>query len=399
MTNLNRRQLLMVGAAALAAPSIVRAQASTVRIGAVLSQQGAFAVYGQTAVLGAQVAIDMAGKKVLGRPIELVTYDDPDAHGAVQSMRKLIETEKVCAVFGGMFSASAGAIAAYGSQAKMPTMIIQAAVRDLTGKDCNQYVFRTNSYTEIYADRVAPEVLSMGKKWYFLVGAYAYGQEVYQLMRDRALRAGGADLGMDATQIGTTDFSSYILKIRQAKPDVVILGISGGDLAAFLRQYAEFQMDIPLSVVALGDEELAALGPTPPKMIVGKYWHWNNPDNSDEQKSMNAAVMKAQGRPAPIGTAAAWISVRALLAGIEKAGSLEPLAIAQGVEAARPSGIGGYYRDWDHQMMWQPVVGEIKSKITDKYDPLTVISKPLSEGEVLKLYGTRQDSACKMERA
>src|SRR5690349_3069680 len=103
---LNRRRFLAGSAAAAAMPRLALAQATPVRLGAVYPRQGAFALHGEAAALGARIALDMVGNKVLGRPVELVVYDDPNPLGAQQNLRKLIQEDKVCAVMGGMNSAS-----------------------------------------------------------------------------------------------------------------------------------------------------------------------------------------------------------------------------------------------------------------------------------------------------
>src|SRR5690606_21054855 len=133
--------------------------------------------------------------------------------------------------------------------AKVPTIISAALAREITGKNCSRYVFRNNAPPPVYARLLARQLLPIGKKWYFLVGAYAYGQEAYQVLKAELLAAGGQDLGMDAASVGPTDFSAVILKMRQARPDVIVLGIAGADLAAFLKQYNEFGLRgrIPLA--------------------------------------------------------------------------------------------------------------------------------------------------------
>jgi branched-chain amino acid transport system substrate-binding protein len=399
MPGLNRRQFLAAGAFTTAAPVLVSAEESVVKIGAVVPRQGAFALYGDAAALGAKVALEMVGNKVLGRPVELVIYDDPNPQDVVQNVRKLIEVDKVCAVLGGINSASGLAIASFGAQAKIPTIIPQATVRSITGKDCDPYVFRVNAFTDVYSRMVAKHLLLFGKNWYFLVGAYAYGEEVYRLMKMAVEAAGGRDVGMDATPMGTTDFSSLILKIRQAKPDVIVLGIAGLDLTSFLKQYVEFGLKMPLGGVALADEELWALQSSPPQLLTGKMWHFNNPANTPEERALNESAVKAVGHPATQGCVAGWVSMRMLLAGIENAKSLEPRALLRGLETARPSGVRGYFREWDHQLIWQPVVCQVREKITDRYDPVTVVGKPLTQAELEALYGTKESSACRMKQA
>ena len=88
---LNRRQILRTAgaaAAALGAPGLVFSQAgSPVKIGSVLPRQGPFALQGEATSLGIRVALEQAGNKVLGRPIQLVAYDEPNPLGAQQNMQ------------------------------------------------------------------------------------------------------------------------------------------------------------------------------------------------------------------------------------------------------------------------------------------------------------------------
>src|SRR5947207_11633501 len=57
----------------------------------------------------------------------------------------------------------------------------------------------------------------------------------------------------DATLIGdeliatdVTDFSPYLLKIRQAKPDVVCSNLAGNQVTTLIKQYAEFGLPYPI---------------------------------------------------------------------------------------------------------------------------------------------------------
>ena len=75
--------------------------------------------------------------------------------------------------------------------------------------------------------------------------------------------AGGTEVGADEVPLNTADFSSFILKIRQAKPDVVVGGLSAGDLSTFLKQWNELGMKgkIPFVEIAIGDTDIWAVGP------------------------------------------------------------------------------------------------------------------------------------------
>ena len=399
MRDLNRRHVLRAaaaGAAALSAPSLLLAQGAPLKIGSVLARQGPFALQGEAATLGIKIALDQAGHKVLGRAVELVAYDEPNPLGAQQNMQKLIQEDKAIAVIGGSNSATGLALASTGAQAKVPTIISAALASEITGKNCSPYVFRVNAPPQVYAKLLARQLLPIGKKWYFLVGAYAYGQQAYQMLKGELVSAGGTDVGMDAAPVGTTDFSSIILKIRQAKPDVIVLGIAGTDLTSFLKQYDEFGLrgKVPLASLTVGDEELWAQ--SNPTGIMGKFWHYTNASNSPAEKSLNEAVLKATGHPSSQSTAQGWVATRMLLAAIEKEKSVEPAAIVRGLESVRVSGVPGYFRAWDHQFITPLVMSQVKDKISDKYDMLNVVGKPMSPAEVEAMFGTKQEIGCTM---
>lgn len=401
MFKFNRRQVLQAGAAGIGivgAPHLAFGQGAPIKIGAILPRQGPFAVHGEAAARGIQVALDQVGNRVKGRPVELITYDDPTPQTAQQNMRKLIDENKVVAVIGGNNSATGLGLAAVAAETRTPTIITAAVPREITGKNCSPYVFRVNQTADVYAKQLAREALPVGKRWYFLYGAYAFGQESYRLLKQELTAAGGSDVGADAAPVGTSDFSSVILKIRQAKPDMIMLAIAGNDLVSFLKQYDEFGLrgKIPLATIAIADEDLWAQ--TNPAGLVGKFWHFNNPRNSPAEVALNEAVMKASGRPASQSTALAWVGMRLLLEGIDKAKDTNAASIVAGIEQARPNGLGGYFRAWDHQYMAAPVIGQVREKVANKYDPLEIVSKPLSAAEVETLHGTQQESECKMPK-
>lgn len=395
--NIHRRLVLQAAGAAaatLAAPALLAQSGGTIKLGSLLPRQGPFALQGEAASLGIKIALEQAGHSAIGRKVEWVAYDEPNPLGAQQNMQKLVQEDRVAAVIGGSNSATGLAIASVAAQQKMPTIISAALAREITGKNCNRYVFRNNATPIVYARLLARQLLPMGKKWYFLVGNYAYGHEAYQMLKAELVAAGGQDMGMDAASVGTNDFSSIILKIRQARPEVIALGIAGTDLAAFLKQYEEFGLrdKIPLGSLTIADEEIWAQ-PNPSGMM-GKYWHYNNPQNSPQEKALNEAVLKATGRPASQSCAQGWVCARMVLAAIEKEKSAEPAAIVRGLETVRPAGVPGYFREWDHQFITRLVVTQVKDQVTDKYDALRIINKPATPAEMEPLYGTKEEVGC-----
>ncbi|MCW5653804.1 ABC transporter substrate-binding protein [Hydrogenophaga sp.] len=396
----DRRRLLQTagaGAAILGAPALVFSQGNApIKIGSVLPRQGPFALQGEAATLGIKIALDQANNQVLGRPIQWVAYDEPNPLGAQQNMQKLIQEDKVAAVIGGSNSATGLAIASTAAAGKMPTIISAALAREITGKNCNRYVFRNNAPPPVYAKLLARQLLPIGKRWYFLVGAYAYGQEAYQMLKKELEAAGGTDLGVDSAAVGTTDFSSIILKIRQARPDVVALGIAGTDLTAFLKQYNEFGLRgrIPLASLTATDEDVWSQSNI--SGIMGKYWHFNNPANGPAELAFNEAVRKIKGTPASASMAQGWVCMNMVLAAIEKEKSAAAPAIVRGLETVRPAHVPGYFREWDHQFITRLPVVKVRDKVTDRYDMLEMLNADMKMADFEALYGTKEEIGCSM---
>jgi branched-chain amino acid transport system substrate-binding protein len=400
----DRRQILGASAATvatLAMPSILRAQDGPIRIGTVLPQQGPFAQQGQSAHFGFKTALAQVGNKVRGRPVELVVYDDPSPLVAQQNARKLISEDKVVAIVGGQNSSTGLALHAIASEMKVPTVLTAPIVRDITGKNCNPHVFRCQASLDVYTAAVKPTLLAKGKKFYYAYGGYAFGQESYQVMKAALASSGGTEVGSDSVPVGTTDFSSYVLKIRQAKPDAIFLALAGNDLAAIIKQIGEFGLKIPLVCNVSSQDDLWAQSwpEGHPEFTAGVFWQYNNPSNSPGEKALNDASLKATGRPASQSAAMAWVAMRMLLESLEKSSSLGASDIVEGLVKARLDGAVGYFREWDHQLIWPIALVRVKDKIASQYDILDTVDTQLPLADIDKLSGTEANSLCKMSKA
>ncbi len=386
----------LAGASLLAAPA--RAQGGEpIKIGVVLPKQGTFAELGEGAANAVALTLEQNGSKILGRPARLIWLDDPNPQSAQQNMQKLIDEEKVTAVIGGASGATALALAALAKRTKTPFITLSGAAA-LTGKDCNRYTFRSNAPAPVAVRAIAPVLLEQGKKWYFLMPDYAYGQDVYAAYKAFLDANGGQQVGYDKTPLGTTDFSSYILKIRQAKPDNVVTALSGNDLPAFLKQYADFGMKggAPVSSPIIADTDIVAAGQQA-SGIYGKVWHYKDKLNTPADNAFADAYIKKHNKPPHSNAFLAAISMRLLMAGMEKAGSTQPEAIVRALEATRldEGASPAYFREWDHQLMHRVLVLKVRPQFTDPWDALEVVkSAPDAAAGLDGLYGTRADTAC-----
>lgn len=395
----------MAGATALSIPGpyirTAGAQGHAVRIGLVMAKTGNWAEHGEAAANAVKVAVEQENGKVIGRPIEVVWYDEPNPQTAQQNAHKLFEEEKVAAVIGGQNSASGMAMASVAGRLKRPLIVHSAAAREITGKNCNRYTFRALATGPAFARAIVPAGLEYGKKWYFIVPAYAFGTDLYAAMKELLVQAGGTDLGVDQVPVGTTDFSSYILKVRQAKPDALVCVLVGGDLANFCKQYRELGLTnrIPIIHPVHSDSDLWPLGANIPKGLYGKGWHFNDPRNAPDEKAFVEAYRSKHRAPPTMTAYLAWISAKMLIAAIGTANSTEPGHVVKALETVRRSDgdMPLYFRPWDHQLIRRSLLMSPKANVTDPKDALEVLKHvPATAGELEAFYGTPAEVGCSM---
>lgn len=399
---LSRRDSL-IGAASLLAssaiPALTHAEEAPIKIGLVMAKQGPWADHGRPSADGARIALEQAGGKALGRPVEIVWHDEPNPQEAAQNMQKAIQEDKVAAIIGGGNSAVGLALSAVAKQARIPLIVYDAAAREITGAKCNRFTFSNLPTVPTFAKLMGPLAGELGKKWYFLVGAYAFGRDIYRSMQAELKALGGTEVGYDEVAVGTADFSALILKIQEANPEVVVLGLAGAAVTGFMTQLNEFGLKGKIALVSVvdSDNDLWAADQAAVTGLHGMPWHFSDPRNGPEDAKLNSAIMQSKQRPAGESEYLGWIAMRLLLAAIDKAGSTEPMAIVRGLETVKlPE--GSYYREWDHQLMHRIVAVRAKDKIESRWDLVDVVtSKPDNPADIETFYGSKDEIGCHFE--
>src|SRR6202167_2410964 len=261
---IGRRNLLqaglVVGAAQVDSPFVRRARAAdSVKIGLDNPLTGTYAGPGKNELIGCQLAVEQINAKggILGRQVDLIVEDSTsgDAGTAVQKARKLIDNDKVDFLLGNVNSALALAIAQVSNE-KKPLHIVRGAHTDaVTGSSCHWNVFRVCNTTQMEAAAVAGVLVKeYGKKFYYITPDYAYGHTLEAGMIKACAAFGGTRAGGDLAPLGTTDFSSYLIKAQAANPDVIIFLTQGDDMINALRQAVQFGLDKRLHLAGAQQE-------------------------------------------------------------------------------------------------------------------------------------------------
>src|SRR3972149_3679678 len=132
--------------------------------------------------------------------------------------------------------------------------------------------------------------------------------------------------------VGTPDFSSYIIKIKEARPDVVMMGHWGSDAINALKQVHELGLKRDTKVFFNSIITTLAIG-VPPEALdgvtMGMWWYHNlsglkDPDTVKAVDELSRVWRKEYGEPPDPFAVYAYLGMQGDLRGIELAGSLEP---------------------------------------------------------------------------
>jgi branched-chain amino acid transport system substrate-binding protein len=407
---LNRRTIMKAAAAAgvsqVAAPFVVSAWAAdNVKIGMDNPLTGTYAALGKNEQYGAQLALDQINAKggILGRKVELLIEDSTsgDAGTAVQKARKLIDRDKVDFLVGNINSALAAAMANVAYEKNVLHVIPGGHTDPITGANCHWNVFRVCNTTQMEANAVAATLIkTAGKKWYYITPDYAFGHTLQAGLEKAAAKLGGSKVGGDLTPLGTTDFSSYLIKAQSANPDVIIFLVAGDDAVNALKQAVQFGLD-KKTHIAGAQQELEVLLGLPPEARTGTWvfeWYWNQP-NVPHVAEFVAEIRKRTGGHVP--TARTWFGYAGIWTcalAAEQAKSLEAIKMAKALQGFKlPPEVslmpdGAFYRAAQNQLIPNQFVGNAQAKGDDPEDLFKVTE--VTKG--LETAGPLEETGCKM---
>ena len=281
-------------------PILTYAQGETpIKIGMHDPLTGTYAAEGESEVRGAKMALAEVNAKggILGRKVELVIEDDGANAGlAAQKAHKLIEQDKVDFLMGAVSSATAlvgqpgRAREGHASTWSPAATPIRSPARSATGPRS------ASAPRPTCWRRALPRTLykKFGGKWYFITPDYAFGHTLQESYAKLLKGMGGTVLGNSLSPLGTTDFSSYLIKAQQAKPDVLDLLVDGQDLVNCMKQAAQFGL-MKKFPIGGGLSELEVLRALPKEAKQGWWtleWYWDQP-NTPHVKEWVAAYQKA----------------------------------------------------------------------------------------------------------
>ncbi len=399
---------LVAGSAALGYPMLAGAQASNpIRIGHLTPLTGFLGALGEYAVQGIKMAAEEinASGGLLGRQIELISEDSVNPQTASSKAQRMIEQNKVQVLMGEINSASALTISQVAARNKTMFMSIGARSDALRGKDCNRYTFHVDIPVTVMVNAAGEALvrqdLVKGKKIYALTSDYLFGHDLSRAAKNFFNRNGGTVIGDELVPTDLTDFSAQLIKIRQARPDLVATNLGGNQVTNFVKQYAEFGLQFPVAGFNLNTADAWAAGEGNLGGIWPTVWH-----HELKTPGSQAFVEKFTRKYGRIPENHAWIeyvSLMMLAQAIRETKSVDTDKLIAYFETEAQFDIlkarKAYFRSWDHQLMQEayPFTVKPKGQARHKQDFLLFGEAVPAPNEPLeKLAPPKSESLCKM---
>lgn len=358
----------------LSFPSICFSKEKTILIGCPVSMGVFYGPDCRNAQLLAIDEINAAGGVNVGgkmRPFKLIIEDtramEPGVPvtDALLAIEKLITQKKVDFLVGGPVRSEAS-----------------FAARDLITKYKKVWIITTGTYSPgfgnakkyPYAFRINGHVLweipnvHIGllkhirdrfgfQNIYIIVQDVKHARAAGGLVKKLAKKEGFNVLGLDVYPTGATDFSTALLKVKRKKAQILFLWMDMPELTILAKQY--YDLKVPaLPIGYMGPAEHIQWWPTTEGkgefFIVDLLNAGNAPSNATPwtMKFVNSFKRKYGHEPDAYGLSTSYMGVYILKDAIERAGSLDPDAVAKALEKTDMIGVFGRIRfDKNHEII------------------------------------------------
>ncbi|MFT0183198.1 urea ABC transporter substrate-binding protein [Pseudomonas benzopyrenica] len=332
---------------------------TTVTVGQLHSATGTMAISETGAIQAERLAIEQINAQggVLGRQVKIIQEDGAsDWPTFAEKAKKLLEADKVAAVFGCWTSASRKAVLPIFEKDNgllyYPTFyegLEQSKNVFYTGQEATQQILSA-------LDWLAKE---KGAKTFYLVGSdYIWPRTSMKIARKHIENVlHGEVVGEEYYPLGGTQFGSLTNKIKLKKPDVVFAAVVGGSNVAFYKQLKAAGITSAkqtLLTLSVTEDEMLGIGGENMAGFYSSMKYFQTLDNPNNKAFVEAFKAK-YGKGAVVGdvTQAAYLGPWLWKMAVEKAGSFDVdkvVAASPGLELKTAP--EGYVKVHENHHLW-----------------------------------------------
>ena len=294
------KKRVLLGALALSGVlggSVAWAQDSF-KIGLILPMTGPFASTGKQIEAAARLYMTQNGTTIAGKKVELIVKDDTAAPDVTKRLaQELVVNDKVHVLAGFGLTPLALSTAPIATQSKTPLVVMAAATSSIT--QASPYIVRTSFTLPQAAVAMGDWAPRNGiKKAISLVTDYGPGIDAEKFFKDRFLFNGGQMLETLRVPLRNPDFSPFLQKVRDLKPDALYVFVPSGAGTALMKQFVERGLDkAGIRLIGTGDvtddDILNGMGDVALGVVTSH--HYSASHDSAVNKKFVDAFQKANG--------------------------------------------------------------------------------------------------------
>jgi branched-chain amino acid transport system substrate-binding protein len=339
--------LLVLTVASATAARSERRGPKPIRIGASISQTGVYAGVGQYAVRGYRLYVDLLNARggLLGRPVQLIVYDDQSSPAtAVRLYSRLISEDHVDVILGPYSSGITQAVAAVAEKNRR-VMIDPFAAASVVFTD-TRWNFQAITPSERYLASIADISKLRGYKTMALfVNNTPSTSAIAAALKARAQAFGIKIVYEQKYPNDASDYSSMVLAAKATRPDVVDGTTYVPDSVGLTRELNRQAVRPKLLAFSIGvvePEYEKALGPLANGVIGNTLW-WPSLEREGNSAFVAAYLAKYGGTPT-YQVASGYAAMQVLEQAVAKTGSLDQTKLRDTIAAMRANTVTGSFR-------------------------------------------------------
>ena len=376
-------------------------------IGLTSDASGQYANSGASDRRGMQMAIaefnDRGG--VLGRKVETVHIDTETTPATGSRVAERLITRHECAfLIGAVSSGVANAISQVAQKYGTVYLNTNSSSPTESGKNCHRVKFVWDGNGTNFAQAAVKNAISAyGTKWLLMTNDYVWGHNTSGATRRLAERNGAEIIDEILVPQGTRDFSSMLLKVQQAAPQVVAAAVGGDDQKAMRQQVSQLGLGESMAWINNQQDWPDVYGLPLDNLfgVFGTTWYWklDLPGVAEFVQRYQAAYPDTRMRVPGNVFYNGYMATRELLSAVERAGSTSNHKVIQELEGLKvPAEDRMQHHDaWmnpaTHQMQQTIYLATANQGTQDSDDMFKVLSR--SGPEEIRDMGA--DAACQLE--
>jgi branched-chain amino acid transport system substrate-binding protein len=375
-------------------------------LGLTMDASGQYGASGMDERLGAMLAIREFNEKggVLGRRIEALHMDTETTPATASRVaERMITRNEAAFLIGSLHSGVANAISQVAQKYGTVFFNTNSSSPTESGRDCHRVKFVWDGNGTNFNHAIVKNAMRVnGKNWLLLTNDYVWGHNTSKSTRSLVEANGGKVMEELMVPQNTRDFSSFLLKIQQIKPNVIAAAVGGDDIKALRQQVVQTKLDRAYAWINNQQDwpDVYGLGPDAVFGVFGTTWYYRldlpgvKEFVAKYQKTFPGVQIKVPGNVFLNG----YLATRELLRVVEETGTTNNLAVIKKLEGRKMSA-----RDrMQHHDAWiDPATHQVQQTIymatyNDKPAETDDIFKILSNVAPADIVDPDAPKACKM---